>query len=54
MLLRSLGQNPTEQELMGIVNEVDIDGKVHDMSLYLTAISSISYDYGVCNESAMK
>lgn len=24
--MRSLGQNPTEQELLDMVNEVDIDG----------------------------
>jgi len=26
MVMRSLGQNPTEQELMAMINEVDIDG----------------------------
>ena len=26
MVMRSLGQNPTEQELMDMVNEVDVDG----------------------------
>ena len=25
--MRALGQNPTEQELLGIINEVDIDGE---------------------------
>ena len=29
MVMRSLGQNPTEQELMDMINEVDIDGKLH-------------------------
>ena len=27
MVMRSLGQNPTEQELMDIINEVDVDGR---------------------------
>jgi len=27
MVMRSLGQNPTEQELMAMINEVDVDGK---------------------------
>ena len=27
IVMRSLGQNPTEQELQEIINEVDIDGK---------------------------
>jgi len=27
MVMRSLGQNPTEQELMDMINEVDEDGK---------------------------
>ena len=26
MVMRSLGQNPTEQELMAMINEVDVDG----------------------------
>ena len=26
MVMRSLGQNPTEQELMDMINEVDEDG----------------------------
>ena len=26
MVMRSLGQNPTEQELMDMINEIDIDG----------------------------
>ena len=26
VVMRSLGQNPTEQELQEIINEVDIDG----------------------------
>lgn len=26
MVMRSLGQNPTEQELMDMINEVDVDG----------------------------
>ena len=26
-VMRSLGQNPTEQELQEIINEVDIDGE---------------------------
>ena len=29
MVMRSLGQNPTEQELMDMINEVDIDGKTN-------------------------
>ena len=28
MAMRSLGQNPTEAELMDTINEVDIDGKL--------------------------
>ena len=27
MVMRSLGQNPTEQELMDMINEIDIDGE---------------------------
>ena len=27
MVMRSLGQNPTEQELMDMINEVDEDGQ---------------------------
>ena len=27
VVMRSLGQNPTEQELQEIINEVDIDGE---------------------------
>lgn len=27
-VMRSLGENPTESELLHIINEVDIDGKV--------------------------
>jgi len=29
MVMRSLGQNPTEQELMDMINEVDEDGQFH-------------------------
>jgi len=28
LVMRSLGQNPTEQELMAMINEVDVDGKL--------------------------
>lgn len=27
IVMRSLGQNPTEQELQEIINEVDVDGQ---------------------------
>jgi len=28
LIMRNLGQNPTENELMDMINEVDIDGKM--------------------------
>jgi len=36
MVMRSLGQNPTEQELMDMINEVDEDGKSFTVSLFLS------------------
>ena len=33
MVMRSLGQNPTEQELMAMINEVDIDGTLRYVTL---------------------
>jgi len=34
MVMRSLGQNPTEQELMAMINEVDIDGTLRYVANY--------------------
>ncbi len=31
-VMRSLGQNPSEQEIKDMINEVDIDGKQHTLS----------------------
>ena len=28
IVMRSLGQNPTEHELLDIITEVDVDGKI--------------------------
>ena len=36
MVMRSLGQNPTEQEVMNWVNQVDVDGK--DMMLSYSSL----------------
>ena len=41
IVMRSLGQNPTEQELQEIINEVDIDGKIFISS----CLSSSSVQY---------
>jgi len=32
MVMRSLGQNPNEQELMDMINEVDEDGKCRHLA----------------------
>ena len=36
MVMRSLGQNPTEQELMAMINEVDVDGTLRHNSAWPT------------------
>ena len=36
MVMRSLGQNPTEQELMAMINEVDVDGTLRYNSAWPT------------------
>ena len=36
--MRALGQNPTEQELQGIINEVDIDGTYTSTTCYGVAV----------------
>lgn len=35
VVMRSLGQNPSDQELTDLVNEVDIDGKLPTNVLYI-------------------
>jgi len=40
MVMRSLGQNPTEQELMAMINEVDVDGALR----YVIMPTSIGYE----------
>ena len=41
IVMRSLGQNPTEHELVDIINDVDMDGKRRE---YLNIVSSCSSD----------
>ena len=46
-VLRSLGQNPSEEELQGIINEVDSTGKLDntlDYSEFLTLMARRSKD----------
>ena len=40
MVMRSLGQNPTEQELMAMINEVDIDGTLR----YINRLSEVQVE----------
>ena len=40
IVMRSLGQNPTEQELVEIINEVDADGE--DLCSKLSILQQIS------------
>ena len=42
-VMRSLGQNPTEQELVDMINEVDADGETHIFFLNMFKIFFFSW-----------
>ena len=41
-VMRSLGQNPTEADLIDMIHEVDVDGKVAN----IIGIAGLHYNFG--------
>ena len=53
MVMRSLGENPTEQELMAMINEVDVDGlQIIHLAICRTWIKQYWLIYGNKCEAA--